>query len=130
MHDVRLPHHDQPDRSDEIDDVRARKDQSSDVTREQELHARHRSREVEIDRSLLLHSRNEMCGGEDRQKRAEEIENGRESRFEAEDEFFDGDLVVGRHGDFLAEQFGARQRAVDDVQIDRRGKNEYENSRQ
>ena len=37
MNDVRLPHHDQPDRSEEVKDVAAGQDQSSHVTRQQEL---------------------------------------------------------------------------------------------
>ena len=128
MHDVRLPHHDQPNRSDEVDDVAASEDQSRNIARKQQLHARDRPRQVEIDGAFFLHPGDEVRGGEDREKCAEEVEDNREAGLESEDQTFDADAVIGRHLHFFSEERGAGQCTVDDVEIDRRRENDDENS--
>ena len=130
MNDVGLPHHDQPDRSEEVDHVAPGENQAGYVARKQQLDPRHRTREVEIDRSLLLHPRHKVRGGKDRQERAEEVEDDGEARLESEHELFDADGVIGRHGHVFAEQLRAGQRSVDDVKVYRRGEDHDEDRRE
>src|SRR5947199_8878282 len=90
----------------EVEHVRAGEQQAGEVAREEQLRPRYGAGEVEIDRPLLLQPRHEVGRGEDRQEGAEEVEDGRESRLESEDDLLDARLVAV-HLDLLPEELRA-----------------------
>jgi hypothetical protein len=65
-------------------------------------------------------------GGEDRQERAEEVEDPGEGHLGAEHDLVDRDRIAAVHLHFPAEQLRARERAVHDVEVDGEGEDDDE----
>ncbi len=102
-----------------------RQNQTGDVPRQQQLDAADGARQVEVDRPLLLHAWHEVRGGEDRQERAEEIEEARKAGLEPQDELLDADRAAV-HLHLLAEELRAGERSLHDVEVHGEGKDDDE----
>ena len=129
MDDVRLPDHDQPHRADQVDEVGRREQQAAGVAREEQRHAADRTREVEVDRALLLEARHQVRGREEGEERPDEVEESREAGLEAEHELVELDRAVA-DVDGVAEELRAGERAVDDVEVDGAREDQDEERRQ
>src|SRR6266542_2873668 len=116
VHDVRLPDDDEPDRSDEIHQVGCGEQHPAAIARQEKRHPPDGTGEVEIHRPFFLQPRHQVRRREERQERADEIEEPGEAGFEAQNEAVDVDGAVPQL-DGLSEELRAGERAVDDVEI-------------
>src|SRR6266540_5680678 len=125
VHDVRLPDDDEPDRSNEIQEICCGEQHPAAITRQEKRHSSDGTGEVEIHRPLLLKPRHQVRRREERQERADEIEEPGEAGLEAQNEAVDVDGAVPQL-DGLSEELRAGERAVHDGEVYRKGEDQDE----